>query len=152
MKLPVPFLQLPLRFDADALAGEVLAIDESQWRPHPNGLPGNSALTLISAEGNAESDRVYGPMRPTPHLHRCPALMQALACLGATWGRTRLMRLSGQAEVNLHVDLNHYWRARMLDLRHLAAASAGCGLGRVRADRRLIRSSACLARRCSAAR
>ena len=113
MKLPVPFLQLPLRFDADALAAEVLAIDEASWRPHPNGLPGNTALTLITTDGNAESDKVYGPMRPTPHLERCPYLMQVLAAVGATWGRTRLMRLSGQAEVKLHVDVNYYWRERM---------------------------------------
>jgi hypothetical protein len=113
MKLQVPFLQLPLRFDAEALAAEVLAIDEASWRPHPNGLPGNSALTLITTDGIAESDKVYGPMRPTPHLMRCPYLMQVLAGVGATWGRTRLMRLSGQAEVKLHVDINYYWRERV---------------------------------------
>jgi hypothetical protein len=113
MKLQVPFLQFPLHFDADALAAEVLAIDEASWRPHPNGLPGNTALTLITTDGIADSDKVYGPMLPTPHLLRCPYLMQALASVGATWGRTRLMRLSGQAEVALHVDINYYWRERV---------------------------------------
>ena len=33
--------------------------------------------------------------------------------IGATWGRTRLMRLSGQAEVTPHVDVNYYWRERV---------------------------------------
>lgn len=113
MKLQVPFLQLPLKFDAEALAAEVLAIDEASWRPHPNGLPGNTALTLITTDGIAESDKVYGPMRPTPHLLRCPYLMQVLDSVGGTWGRTRLMRLSGQAEVKLHVDVNYYWRERV---------------------------------------
>jgi hypothetical protein len=113
MKLQVPFLQFPLSFDADALADEVLAIGEDQWRPHPNGLPGNSALTLITTGGDPESDEVYGAMRPTPHLLRCPYLMQVLEAVGGTWGRTRLMRLSGQAEVKLHVDINYYWRERM---------------------------------------
>jgi hypothetical protein len=113
MKLQVPFLQLPLSFDADALAAEVLAIDEASWRPHPNGLPGNSALTLITTEGVADSDKLYGPMLPTAHLQRCPYLMQVLESVGATWGRTRLMRLSGQAEVMLHVDINYYWRERV---------------------------------------
>lgn len=113
MKLQVPFLQFPLSFDADALAAEVLAIGEDQWRPHPNGLPGNSALTLITTGGDPESDQVYGAMRPTPHLLRCPYLMQVLDAVGATWGRTRLMRLSGQAEVKLHVDINYYWRERV---------------------------------------
>ena len=110
MKLAVPFLQLPVSFDADALAAEVLAIEESWWRPHPNGLPGNSALTLITTDGIPDSDKTYGPMLPTPHLQRCPYLMQVLDAVGATWGRTRLMRLSGQAEVKQHVDINYYWR------------------------------------------
>ncbi len=113
MKLQVPFLQFQLSFDADALAAEVLAIGEEQWRPHPNGLPGNSALTLITTGGDPESDKVYGAMRPTPHLLRCPYLMQVLGAVGGTWGRTRLMRLSGQAEVKLHVDINYYWRERV---------------------------------------
>ena len=113
MKQQHPFLQLPIGFDAQALADEVLAIDESSWLPHPNGLPGNTALTLITTEGVAESNRLYGPMLPTKHLLRCPYLMQVLASIGATWGRTRLMRLSGQAEVRMHVDIHYYWRERM---------------------------------------
>jgi hypothetical protein len=113
MKQPYPFLQLPVSFDAQALADEVLAIDEAEWLPHPNGLPGNTALTLITTEGLAESNALYGPMLPTRHLLRCPYLMQVLAGIGATWGRTRLMRLSGQAEVRMHVDIHYYWRERM---------------------------------------
>ena len=54
-----------------------------------------------------------GAMRPTPHLERCPYLTQVLHSIGATWGRTRLMRLSGQAEVTPHVDVNYYWRERV---------------------------------------
>ncbi len=52
-------------------------------------------------------------MRPTRHLERCPYLQQVLHSIGATWGRTRLMRLSGQAEVTPHVDVNYYWRERV---------------------------------------
>jgi hypothetical protein len=113
MKLPHPFLQLPLSFDAEALAAEVLAIEESSWLPHPNGLPGNTALTLITTEGDPASGHLYGPMLPTVHLRRCPYLMQVLETVGATWGRSRLMRLSGQAEVRKHVDIHYYWRERM---------------------------------------
>lgn len=113
MKQQYPFLQLPLSFDAEALAAEVSAIDEAHWLPHPNGLPGNTALTLITTEGIAASNKLYGPMLPTEHLRACPYLMQVLAAVGATWGRTRLMRLSGQAEVRLHVDIHYYWRERM---------------------------------------
>ena len=39
--------------------------------------------------------------------------MQVLEALGVTLGRSRLMRLSGQAEVRAHVDINYYWRERM---------------------------------------
>ena len=84
MKLQVPFLQLPLLFDAEALAAEVAALGESPWRPHPQGFPGNDSLTLVTAHGNPDSDEVAGPMRPTPHL-----------------------------EVTPHVDINYYWRERV---------------------------------------
>jgi hypothetical protein len=43
MKLAVPFIQLPVRFDAAALAAEIARLDESAWIPHPQGFPGNSA-------------------------------------------------------------------------------------------------------------
>jgi hypothetical protein len=113
MKLQYPFMQLPLTFDAAALAAEVAAIDESQWRPHPQGYPGNDALTLVTTDGDPDSDAVAGSMRATRHLERCPYLQQVLHSVGATWGRTRLMRLSGQAEVTPHVDVNYYWRERV---------------------------------------
>ena len=113
MKLQYPFLQLPVSFDAAALAAEVEAIEESAWRPHPQGYAGNDALTLITTGGDPNSDAVAGSMRPTPHLERCPYLQQVLYSIGATWGRTRLMRLSGQAEVTPHVDVNYYWRERV---------------------------------------
>ena len=113
MKLQYPFMQLPVSFDAAALAAEVDAIEESAWRPHPQGYAGNDALALIATEGDPNSDAVAGSMRPTPHLERCPYTQQVLHSIGATWGRTRLMRLSGQAEVTPHVDVNYYWRERV---------------------------------------
>ena len=113
MKLQVPFIQLPLQFDAQALAAEVAALGEAAWRPHPQGYPGNSALTLVTTGGDVDSDAVTGAMLPTPYLLQCPYLMQVMASLGAVWGRSRLMRLSGHAEVTPHVDVNYYWRERV---------------------------------------
>ena len=113
MKLDHPFLQLPLRFDAGALASEIAAIGEGAWRPHPQGYEGNSALPLVSVDGDPANDAARGAMLPTPHLEACPYLMQAMQSIGAVWGRTRLMRLSGQAEVRPHVDINYYWREHM---------------------------------------
>lgn len=113
MKLQVPFVQLPLKFDAARLRAEINALGESVWRPHPQGYAGNSALPLISVDGDPQSDSISGPMRPTPHLEACPYLRQVLAHIGAVWGRSRLMRLSGHAEVPRHADLAYYWRDRM---------------------------------------
>ncbi len=114
MKLPVPFVQLPLRFDAQALLAEVERLDQGLWRPHPTGMPGNSALPLVTSQGDpARGDWLVGPMRPTPELQRSPYLMQVLASLEAVIGRVRLMRLSGRAEVHAHVDTDYYWNERV---------------------------------------
>lgn len=114
MKLPVPFIQLPLLFDAPALAAEIAAFDQSLWCPHPSGMPGNSALPLAAVGGDpARGDELEGPMRPTPALQRSPYLQQVLGSLGTVLGRIRLMRLSGRAEVEEHVDLDYYWNERV---------------------------------------
>jgi len=113
VKLQVPFIQLPLQFDATELAREVLAIDESWWRPHPQGYDGNSMLPLVSVDGDPGNETFSGEMRATTYLQSCPYLTQVLACLGATIGRTRLMRLSGHAEVKRHVDQGYYWIERV---------------------------------------
>lgn len=113
MKLPVPFVQLPLLFDAPALAAEIAALGEECWRPHPQGYPGNSMLPLVAVNGDPADERFAGVMQPTRELARCPYLMQAIASLGVVVGRSRLMRLSGHAEVSLHVDQGYYWVERM---------------------------------------
>jgi len=113
MRLDTEFVQLPLRFDAERLAKEVGAIEEGAWRPHPQGHPGNSALPLIAAHGDPANDATQGPMRPTPHLARLPYLRQALAELEAPIGRSRLMRLDGNAEATAHADVNYYWMERL---------------------------------------
>jgi hypothetical protein len=113
MKLPVPFIQLPLLFDADALAAEINAIEESHWRPHPQGFPGNSMLPLVAVDGDPDNEAFAGTMQPTDYLRRCPYLSQVFASLGATVGRSRLMRLAGQAEVTRHADQGYYWVERV---------------------------------------
>ncbi len=113
MQLQIPFVQLPLSFDAAVLAAEVEALGEAPWRPHPQGFVGNSALPFIATDGDPTSESTSGLMRPTPYLERCPYLHQVLASLGVVVGRTRLMRLSGHAEASAHIDINYYWRERM---------------------------------------
>ena len=113
MKLPVPFIQLPLMFDAEALAAEIDAIDESNWRPHPQGFPGNSMLPLVAVDGDPDNESFAGVMQPTDYLRRCPYLSQVFASTNAIVGRSRLMRLAGQAEVKRHADQGYYWTERV---------------------------------------
>ena len=113
MKLAVPFIQLPLHFDADLLAAEVETLGEGVWRDHPQKFPGNSMLPLLAAGGEPSNESFIGEMAPTPELLRCPYLLQVIASLGAVAGRTRLMRLAGQAEVTPHVDQGYYWTDRV---------------------------------------
>ncbi len=113
MKLQFPFLQLPIQFDADALAREVHALGEDCWRKRMHGVAGNSALALVTTDGDPDSDELAGNMRPTPLLDRCPAIMQVMDALGATWGRSRLMRINGRSHLAAHVDTNYYWQERM---------------------------------------
>lgn len=110
MKLQVPFIQLPWQFNAERLAAEIDRLGADAWRPHPQKYPGNWALPLIAVNGNPDDDSTAGPMRPTPHLARCPYLTQVLAKLDAVWGRSRLMKLDPGCEVTPHADIHYYWR------------------------------------------
>ena len=109
MRLDQEFIRLPFTFDAPRLAEEVAIFGESDWRPHPQGYPGNSALPLIAVNGDPFDDSVKGVMRATPHLRRLPYLRQVLSAFHAVWGRTRLMRIDGNGEATAHCDTNYYW-------------------------------------------
>lgn len=112
MRLTEPLLQLPIRFDAEALAAEVRALPASAWDPHPTGFVGNEAVRLVTP-GGEPTDAIAGPMAPTPHLLRSPYMMEVMAELGGVWGRSRLMGLAPGAEVPAHVDAHYYWRTHM---------------------------------------
>jgi len=109
MRLERPFLKLPIRFDANALATEVRALPPSAWVPHPTGFEGNEAVRLVTV-GGKPSDDFHGEMGPTEHLLACPYIMEIMAELDGVWGRSRLMGLGAGAEVPLHVDQHYYWR------------------------------------------
>jgi uncharacterized protein (TIGR03032 family) len=113
MQLAHPFIRLPDRFDAERLREEVNAVAESAWNPHPQGFAGNSALLLIARDGNPRDDALSGAMLPTPNLAALPYLQQVLASFRTVFGRTRLMRIDGNAEANWHMDANYYWHQRV---------------------------------------
>jgi hypothetical protein len=112
MQLAKPFFRLPRRFDVARLRAEVAAMPADAWAPHPRGIPGNSSVRLISAEGG-ENDRLDGDMRATPHLARAPYIRQLLASFAVPWSRTRLLRLAPGASVPKHADTNYHWFSRV---------------------------------------
>ena len=111
MKLNHEFIKLPWRFDAEQLALEVQSFDETEWRSHPSDYAGNSAISLVSADGNNNDDLV-GRMLPTLQLRRCPYIQQVLASFETVIGRSRLMRLAPHHSVPAHFDSNYYWFRR----------------------------------------
>lgn len=82
------------------------------WAPHPRGIPGNTSVRLVSAEGG-ENDRLDGDMRATPHLAHAPYIRQLLASFAVPWSRTRLLRLAPGASVPKHADTNYHWFSRV---------------------------------------
>lgn len=112
MRLPRPFYRLPVRFDTARLTAELARIPASAWVPHPNDIPGNSSVRLISADGGANDD-VTGRMLPTPQLRESPYFRQVLASFGVVWSRSRLMRLAPGATVPPHADINYHWFSRV---------------------------------------
>lgn len=109
MRLRKNFVRLPWRIDAETLAREIQAVPEAEWRAHPEGAPGNTALPLVAVGGDPDDNDTRGPVAPTPMLAELPYTRQVLAALGSTIGRTRLMRIANETELGSHVDTNYYW-------------------------------------------
>lgn len=112
MRLPKPFYRLPLQFDVDRLRSEVAALSPSAWAAHPNAIPGNSSVRLISVDAG-ENDDVDGVMLSTPHLAQSPYIRQILAAFGVVWSRSRLLKLAPGAVVPEHADINYHWYSRV---------------------------------------
>ena len=112
MRFTRPLIRLPVRFSAATLASETAGLPRSAWVPHPNKFPGNDAVRLITPDGQA-TDTLEGSMAATEHLRACPYILELMANLGGTWGRSRLMGLAAGAEVPPHVDSHYYWRTHL---------------------------------------
>lgn len=108
MKLDTTFYRLPMRFDAQRLAQELMQFGEADWRPHPQGFVGNSALILVAADGDV-NDNLIGSMQPTEALKNCPYIQQVMASFRSVIGRSRIMRLAGGENVSEHTDIHYYW-------------------------------------------
>lgn len=112
MKLPREFIRLPLLFDAARMADEVVAMPAHAWQAHPTAYAGNSAVPLISVNGEA-NDFFAGPMGETNWLQQSPYLRQVLAKFQVVFGRSRLMGLRGGSQVPRHSDINYHWFQRV---------------------------------------
>ena len=111
MKLPTPFIRLPVQFDAERLAHELSQFSENDWTNHPLNYKGNSALRLISMDGE-ENDAVAGEMMPTTHLRKCEYVQQVLSSFKSVLSRSRFMRLGPGEIVPPHCDINYHWTNR----------------------------------------
>ncbi|EGM68248.1 aspartyl/asparaginyl beta-hydroxylase domain-containing protein [Shewanella sp. HN-41] len=112
MKLKREFYQLPLQFDLERMQREIAQFSDSEWVPHHENFKGNSAIPLISVNGEFNND-FRGIMQPTSALLRCEYLQQVIASFGEVVGRTRLMKLDAGCEVPLHSDINYHWYKRV---------------------------------------
>ena len=109
MRMPRPFIPLPLRFDHERLAAEIEQFGEDHWRPHPQRFEGNTSLVLVST-GGEDNDDFRGPMMPSPRLQETPYIRQVMAAFDSVIGRSRLMRLAPGASVAEHSDTHYFWR------------------------------------------
>lgn len=109
MRLDYPFYKFPFRFDVERLRREIEAFPEDAWHWHHENFQGNSALHLVTTNGEINEDFAT-PMMPTGHLAKMPYVMQVLAQFRTLLGRSRLLRLEPQKGVPLHVDNHYYWR------------------------------------------
>ena len=112
MRLATEFIRLPFQFDVERLSQEVLAFDDSEWLPHPQGHAGNTALPLISLNGEM-NDACNGPMKPTEKLEQAPYIRQVLASFDEVFGRSRLMGLAANCAVPQHFDAIYHWHNRV---------------------------------------
>jgi mannose-6-phosphate isomerase-like protein (cupin superfamily) len=109
MQLARPFARLPIRLCAETLAAEAAALPGEAWVPHPDGLPGNDAVLLVTPGGRLEQGRT-GAMAATPWLAATPYVRQVMAAIGSVWSRSRFMGLAPGATVDPHVDAHYHWR------------------------------------------
>ncbi|RHW75859.1 aspartyl/asparaginyl beta-hydroxylase domain-containing protein [Colwellia sp. RSH04] len=112
MKLAHEFIKLPLRFDISKMQEELAQFSTQAWRGHHEGFPGNSAIPLISVNGQINND-FKGEMLATEALKQSPYLQQVIASFNEVFGRSRLMKLDAGAKVPLHSDINFHWYKRV---------------------------------------
>ncbi len=113
MQLPRPFAKLPFHFDGQQLREEVDALPADAWKRHPSGHKGNTAVSLVSRDGDHTDDSIGGRQAPTTWLRPDSFISQTIASFGVPVGRTRLMRIEPGGEATPHFDAHLYWFDRV---------------------------------------
>jgi len=112
MKLAHEFIKLPLHFDVSKMQEELAKFPVHSWRGHHEGFSGNSAIPLISVNGQLNND-FKGEMLATDALKQSEYLQQVISSFNEVFGRSRLMKLDAGAKVPLHSDINYHWYKRV---------------------------------------
>ena len=100
--LSCPFVQLPVRIDANRLKEEIDALSPECWTEHR--LPNLHSIPLVSiAEFKPKLCDV---------LQKLPYLSAILTSWKAPLGESRISILGPNAKVPCHVDVEHYWKHR----------------------------------------
>lgn len=100
--------RLAVRVDVGPLVDVIGRIDERAWLACPADGLGDAAVPLVAVGGTANFDYpLAGHVRATAALERWPALVDALAAVGVTVARARLVRLASAATATLW---SHHWR------------------------------------------
>lgn len=107
---PSPLL-LPLRFDAEALRRDALALPADLWTPHFNtGVYHGDWSGVAFRSPGGDERRLYPdptnrvPFADTPALDRCPAVKQVLSAFRCPLVGARFLRLGPRAYVLPHRD------------------------------------------------
>jgi quercetin dioxygenase-like cupin family protein len=108
-------VQLPLQFDADALAAEVQALPRDSWIPHYNrgvyegewgGVPLRSVGGAPQLYANPAADEPYAD---TAVLDRCPECRRVLEQFRSPLLSVRLLALAPGAVIKEHRDYRLAW-------------------------------------------
>ena len=115
MQLKQPFLKLPIRFDAEALAAEVRALPASAWSVapfrHRRQRSGSAWVTPLGEDKRRHWRARWLARESLLSVRLCPANHDR--AWGGVWGRSRFMGLAPGREVPPHIDIHYYWRTHL---------------------------------------
>ena len=111
MRIGRPLLKLPVRFSEKHWHAKY-----GHFQPKRGCRTPSSSTAIRAFHWSARTAPWFtAPMGRwhRPWLRRSPYILEIMAALNATWGRSRLMGLAAGADVPDHVDMHYYWRTHL---------------------------------------